>query len=84
MGLVLGAASDRLMQLLDFPSAVAPAAGPGQPRNPESLECLRILIARNEIPPDMAVPAWYTERLERLVNRIEDASLKSPCMANGC
>lgn len=31
------------------------------------------LISQHEIAPDMAAPSWYTERLERLLNRIEDA-----------
>ncbi len=31
------------------------------------------LISHHEIPPGMAVPSWYTERLERVVSRIEDA-----------
>lgn len=31
------------------------------------------LISQHEIPPGMAVPSWYTERLERVVSRIEDA-----------
>src|SRR5690606_19409781 len=31
------------------------------------------LISQHEIRPDMPTPSWYTERLERLVSRIEEA-----------
>lgn len=31
------------------------------------------LISQHEIPSDMPIPSWYTERVERLVSRIEEA-----------